>query len=132
EAVDALCDGLKDGEAVVRSASAIGLGDLGLGGQQCLKAAASDSDPSVVSAVKRAIDKLSNAVAPGSLYFSVDEVKSDVGDDASKLAAQLLRQKLTGIGGTIAPPGESRAAASALVKSKKLRAFLLQPKVNSD
>ncbi|MFT3842487.1 MAG: HEAT repeat domain-containing protein [Myxococcaceae bacterium] len=133
DAVDALCDiGMKDSEAIVRSASANALGDLGLGGQACLKAATSDPDSSVASAAKKALEKLASAVAPGSLYFSVDEVKSDVGDDASKLAAQLLRQKLTTMGGTIAPQGESKAAATALVKSKKLRAFLLQPKVNAD
>lgn len=132
EAVDPLCEALKDGEAVVRSAAANALGELGLGGQQCLKSASSDSDSSVASAARKALEKLASAVAPGSLYFSVDDVKSDVGDDASKLAAQLLRQKLTTMGGTIAPQGESKAAATALVKSKKLRAFLLQPKVNAD
>jgi hypothetical protein len=133
EAVDPLCGAMKDSEAIVRSAAANALGDLGLGGATaCLKAALSDSDSTVVSAVKKAIEKLSSAVAPGSLYFSVDEVKSDVGDDASKLAAQLLRQKLTTMGGAIAPAGETKAQASSLVKSKKLRAFLLQPKVNSD
>jgi HEAT repeat protein len=133
EAVDPLCEAMKDPEAVVRNAAAAALGDLGQpSATGCLKAALSDADGNVKAAVAKAIEKLASSVSPGSLYFSVDEVKSDVGDDASKLAAQLLRQKLTGMGGVIAPAGESKSVAAALVKNKKLRAFLLRPAVMPD
>jgi hypothetical protein len=129
QAVEPLCSALRDADSLVRNAAANALGELGQqGGVACLKAALSDADASVKAAVKRSIDRLSVPPVPtGSLYFSIDVVKSDVGDDAKKLAEQLFRQKLTDIGGVIAPEGETKAAATALVKAKKLRGYLLRP-----
>ena len=131
EAVAPLCDGLKDVEAVVRSAAANALGDLGEEpGLACVKLAMADDDANVKSAARKALEKLSTPpVPPGSLYFNVDQVRSDVGDDASALADQLLRQKLSTLGGRMAPLGESKATASALVKARKLRGFLLRPQI---
>ena len=126
-AVAPLCASLKDDEVIVRSAAANALGELHLpDGISCLKAALSEKDASVKAAIQRAIDF--KPVTAGGLYFSLEDINDKVGVPAevAKLANDLLKQKLTSIGATFAPQGESKPQAATLIKAKKLRGYLLR------
>ncbi|MBS1148889.1 MAG: cpcE [Myxococcaceae bacterium] len=126
-AVAPLCEAMQDQEVVVRAAAANALGELHLPeGITCLKAALGERDPSVRAAIQRAIDF--KPVVPGGLYFAIDPINDKVGvtPDVAQLANDLLKQKLTSIGATFAPQGESKPQAATLIKAKKLRGFLLR------
>jgi hypothetical protein len=122
-----LCEALRDLEVIVRTAAANALGELHQpNGIECLKAALKDSDPSVRQAIQRAIDF--KPVIPGGLYVSIESINDKVGVPAevTRLADDLLRQKLSSIGATFAPQGESKPQAATLIKAKKLRGYLLR------
>lgn len=126
-AVGPLCEALKDEEVIVRAAAANALGELhqpeGLG---CLKGALGERDPSVRQAIQRAIEF--KPVMPGSLYMSIEAINDKVGVPAevTRLADELLRQKLSSIGASFAPQGESKPQAATVIKAKKLRGYLLR------
>jgi hypothetical protein len=122
-----LCDALKDQEVIVRTAAANALGELHQPeGMTCLKGALSDGDPGVRQAIQRAIDM--KPVTPGGLYLAIDAINDKVGVpvEVTKLADELLRQKLSSMGASFAPTGETKPAASTLIKAKKLRGYLLR------
>jgi hypothetical protein len=126
-AIVPLCEALRDQEVIVRSAAANALGELHLpDGLACLKAALSEKDASVRTAIQRAIDF--KPIVPGGLYFSIDPINDKVGvpADVAQLANDLLKQKLTSIGASFAPQGESKPQAQTVIKAKKLRGFLLR------
>ncbi len=126
-AVAPLCEALRDEEVVVRAAVANALGELHLPeGLVCLKAALGERDASVHAAIQRAIDF--KPVVAGGLYFSIDPINDKVGvtPDVAQLANDLLKQKLTSIGASFAPAGESKPQAQAAIKAKKLRGYLLR------
>ena len=132
-AVVPLCDALRDEEVVVRAAAANALGGLALSeGAACLKAALGEKDPSVRAAIVRALEvkpaAATVAVAPGSLYMSIEAINDKVGVTAevAQLANDLLKQKLTSIGASFAPPGESKPQAQMVIKARKLRGYLLR------
>ncbi len=126
-AIAPLCEALKDEEVIVRAAAANALGELhqpeGIG---CLKAALGETDPSVRQAIQRAIDF--KPITAGGLYMAIDAINDKVGVPAevTKLADDLLRQKLSSMGASFAPPGEAKPVASSLIKAKKLRGYLLR------
>lgn len=127
EAVPALCDALKDEEVIVRTASANALGDLHTTeAVACLKGALGDRDASVKAAIQRAID--ARPIAPGSLYVSIEAINDKIGvpPEVTALANELLKQKLTSIGASLAPEGETKPQAATVIKAKKLRGYLLR------
>ncbi|MGV3619945.1 MAG: HEAT repeat domain-containing protein [Archangium sp.] len=134
-AVAPLCGALKDNEAVVRSAAAAALGELRAGdASKCLKAASSDSDSSVKSAIEKALASIEKAAAQpqvtaGGLYVQVEPVQDKIGDLAPNLlslADQLMRDKLSSMGASIAPPNEDKKSAASLIRVKKLKGFQLR------
>ncbi len=131
-AVAPLCAALKDPEPVVRSAVVGALGELKApDALTCLKTVKNESDPTVRAALARALE----APAPpgpdvknGGLYIAILPVNDKIGaltPDVLALAESLIREKLTGMGATMAPPGESKAAASALISKHALRGYQL-------
>ncbi len=126
-AIRPLCEALRDQEVVVRAAAANALGELHLpDGLACLKTALTDKDPSVRAAIQRALDF--KPAAAGSLYLSLEAINDKVGvpADVAQLANDLLKQKLTSIGASFAPQGESKPQAQTVIKAKKLRGYLLR------
>ncbi len=126
-AIAPLCLAMKDVEVVVRAAAANALGELHLpDGLTCLHAALGDRDALVRAAVQRAIDF--KPVVPGGLYFSLEDINDKVGvpPAVAQLANELLKQKLTSIGASFAPPGESKPQAQTVIKARKLRGYLLR------
>ena len=137
-AVGPLCGALKDPEAFVRSAAARALGDLkDPSAGACLKAARADSDADVQQAVARAIEALTAPVAPtgptaGTLYVAIEPIIDKTGGlppDTLKLTEDLLRSKLAKLGASFAPSGEDRAAATSLIRSRKLKGWMLRLQV---
>jgi hypothetical protein len=126
-AVPPLCEAIRDPEVVVRAAAANALGELHVPAAiDCLKGAMGERDASVLAAIKRAIDF--KPIVAGGLYFSIDPINDKVGvtADVTKLANELLKQKLSSIGASFAPEGESKPQAQTLIKAKKLRGYLLR------
>ena len=71
----------------------------------------------------------SNATPSRPANASAEEAINDkvgVTPDVAQLANDLLKQKLTSIGATFAPQGESKPQAATLIKAKKLRGYLLR------
>jgi hypothetical protein len=124
DAVGPLCEGLSDGEALVRSAAAGGLGELKASeGLDCLKRAKDDPDSSVRKAVERAIE--SNRPS-GGLYVAINIAnEASAPGDVVSLARDLLKTELAKVGATIAPEGETESQAKVVVKSGGYNGYLL-------
>lgn len=125
EAVAPLCASLRDGESVIRAASANALGELRLpAARDCLKAALGEADPSVRSAMEKALNAV--VVQQGGLYLHVEPTAdTGVGLDGSlvNLADALLKQRLSELGAAFAPKGEEKKSAQALIKARALRGY---------
>ncbi len=79
-------------------------------------------------AAKPAPKPLAAPMSPGSLYVSLEPVKSkapNVPAEKAALAEQLAKDKLAQLGASFAPAGEEKAAALELIKSKKLKGYQL-------
>ena len=133
EAVAPLCEALKDREPVVRSAAAGALAEVkGPGALDCLKAALSELDATVKTAIEKAIATLTAptpVVGTGALYVNLEPIQDKVGslsEAALALTEKLLRDRLTGLGASFAPANEDKKAAAALIKLKNLRGYQLR------
>lgn len=125
-AVKPLCAALQDGEAVVRAAAASALGEIGnADAKACAQGALKDVDEAVRAAAKRAVD--AQVIKQGGLYVSIEtSMGGGVSPDLGKVADQLLRLKLQQMGAAFAPQGEQKDQASALVRQRKLKSYLLK------
>ncbi len=130
--IDPLCTALKDPEPIVRAAAAKALGEMAdPNALPCLKARKGDPDGSVDLAVAKAIELLQK---PKALYISLEPVVVESGplspSDAA-LADELIRAELAKLGATFAPTGEAAAAAQLVIRQKKMKGFLLKPKLKA-
>ncbi|MBI3182653.1 MAG: HEAT repeat domain-containing protein [Myxococcales bacterium] len=129
-AIPPLCSALRDPEPVVRSASAKALEELAdPGAVPCLKARRVDSSPEARQAIERAIASLE---APKTLYLALEPVQDESGKlakDDIATCESLWRGELGKLGASFAPHGESKAQAQSVIRSKKLKAFMLRPKL---
>ncbi len=131
-AVAPLCAALKDPEALVRSAVARALGDLkDSSAASCLKSAAGDSDGDVRAAIAKALEATAGPAGPvaGGLYVAIAPIVDKTNGQSAevlRLTDELLRAKLAKLGAAFAPAGEDRAAAAALIRSRKLKGWLLR------
>ena len=127
-AVPAICGVLKDAESIVRSAAASALGEIrSEAAVSCLKTALGESDPGVRAAMAKALAQ--GALKIGGLYLQVDPVQDKVGDLPSNilaLADQLMRDKLSSMGASIAPQNEDKKSATNLIRARKLKGFQLR------
>lgn len=131
-AVAPLCGILGDKESIIRSAAASALGELGTeSAVDCLTRALGESDPSVRAAMEKALAR-KGATGPaggGGLYVNVEPVQDKVGtlsQDAVALADKLMREKLSALGASFAPPNEDKKAAASVIKAKKLQGYQLR------
>jgi hypothetical protein len=127
-AVPYLCAAIKDPEPLIRSAVASALGELRLpAALTCLKSALGEGDPNVRAAMERALQQ--GTVSAGGLYLSVEPVQDKVGDlpaSLLKLAEEKMREKLTAMGATFAPPTEDKKQAATIVRARQLKAYQLR------
>lgn len=133
-AVAPLCGILGDKESIVRSAAASALGELGTESAiTCMTRALGEADPSVRAALERALARKTGPgpgpTAGGGLYVNVEPVQDKVGtlsQDAVALAEKLMRDKLSALGASFAPPNEDKKAAASVIKAKKLQGYQLR------
>ena len=127
-AVGPVCGVLKDAESLVRSAAASALGEIrSEAAVACLKSAMGESDPGVRAAMAKAMAQ--GALKTGGLYLQLDPVQDKVGDLPSNilaLADQIMRDKLSSMGASIAPQNEDKKSATNLIRARKLKGFQLR------
>jgi hypothetical protein len=145
-AVRPLCEALDDPNDAIRSAGAAGLARLGRpDGLKCLRRHASqEQSPSVRSVLERSIRALEGGAGgtvaklrppgPGDhFYVAIGPVtdKTSRGDKSvMSLVTTAMQEKLLSLQGyVVAPQGEAAAAARNIRKKWKLKAFLLQARV---
>ncbi|HYO52885.1 MAG TPA: HEAT repeat domain-containing protein [Archangium sp.] len=130
EALQPLCDGLKDPSGEVRAAAARGMETLGeVAGLECLEARKDEPDAAAQAALQSALQQLRKLqVRPPKLYVMLGGVK----DTTGKLSPQLvkstearLRRELVQAGAWLAPEKESEAAAKGVLRKHKLQGYRL-------
>jgi hypothetical protein len=142
-AVAPLCAALDDDSATVRAAAAAAIGRLGQGGADCLeRRRRSETSASVKTVIDKALAQSRTGgdvlgitkatkfyVAIGTTTDKTRRKKGQGVHDIVRAAIQEAAQTLDGY--VLAPDGESKADAEKLLKNhKRLRAFLLWPKVD--
>jgi hypothetical protein len=137
-AVDPLCKALSDSEATVKVASAAALGKLGKqDAVKCLKTAKSkEKDKDVIAQIDQSIAKLSGGggndpppvTADTKIYVTI-EVTNKTKRPSSEIDALVrnaIQAKLiANTGFAVAPKSESSDKSGQVVKSKKLKGYLL-------
>jgi hypothetical protein len=136
-AVDPLCGALSDSNTSVRVAAAAALGKLGKSdGVKCLKGAKSkESDKDVLAQIDQSIAKLSGggndppAVGADTKIYVAIEITNKTKRSDSEIdgivRAALQAKILSHSGYAVAPKSETAAKGGDIVKSKKLKGFLL-------
>jgi hypothetical protein len=136
-AVDPLCSALSDSNASVKVASAAALGKLGKAeGAKCLKSAKSkESDKDVLTQIDQSLAKLAGGVSdpppPGSdtkIYVAIEISNKTKRPNAEieAIVRAAMQAKLLGTSGyAVAPRSETVDQGGQIVKSKKLKGYLL-------
>jgi hypothetical protein len=141
-AVTPLCKALDDSNTTVRAASAAALGKLKLGGRDCLQKRLGDEpSESVKASIKKAITLVSSEGAEEpeitsstKYYISIGKTADKTGrngDDVDGIVRAAMSRTARGLDGyALAPNDETPPQAKKrLAKFKKLKAFLLLPRV---
>lgn len=140
-AVEPLCRALRDRSTTVRAAAAAGLGKLAKGGSECLeRRLAVETSDIVKASIRKALKDVSASQEEETLtkdtrvYVAIDRTVDASGKPDGAMDA-LVRKAMTrtaksASGFAVAPKDESLAQAKKkLAKFKKVRAFLLSPRV---
>lgn len=132
--VAVLCEGLEDESDVVRTAAARALEQVGeIQALDCLGKHAKHGDSDTRKAVARTIatlEKVKNRKPE--FYISLREFKvkgGNVSDEDLAFAEKSLKKQLNRKGALLAPAEESKSAARRVLKSKKLKGFILMPEL---
>jgi hypothetical protein len=134
EALQPLCEGLKDPSEQVRAASARALGKLKeVAGLECLKAR-KETDAAARAAIKASIETLQALKdrAPR-VYVQFTGVKDKTGALSSALVKSTearMRRKLSQMGALLAPEKESKAEAQGVLRKHGIRGYRLQAEVH--
>lgn len=147
-AIKPLCDALSDTNASVKTAAAAALGKLTKPASlKCLEAAITkESVPAIKSTMQKSIDTLkaqgstSTAAAPpppgkDAKFYVAIEVTNKTTRPAAEVEAivraAMQSKLLSKAGFSVAPKGETVAQAGKIVKSKKLKGFVLMATVEA-
>jgi hypothetical protein len=130
-AVGPLCLGLDDASEVVRLAAARALGSLqDPASWDCLRKKLSDPSVNVREAVKKAFAVVEAAKNRKPEFYiqilPVQDKTSHLGDELVRYTEERLKAKLEKMGSMFAPPRESKAAAKSVIKSKRLKGYVLK------
>jgi hypothetical protein len=140
-AVKPLCDALGDSNEAVRTAAAAALGKLAKpAGLPCLKAAeGKEKNASTKAQIKKSVAALNSAggagvatpppPGPDAKFYVAIEITNKTSRPAAEVDAivrgAMQSKLLSKTGYAVAPKGETQAQGSQIVKSKKLKGFLL-------
>lgn len=145
-AIKPLCDALSDENASVKTAAAAALGKLTKPASlKCLEAAiAKETTPAIKTTMQKSIDGLKTQSAapaapppPGkdAKYYVALEITNKTTRPASEVEAIVraaMQAKLLGKSGyAVAPKGETTAQGGQIVKTKKLKGFVLMATVEA-
>ena len=145
-AIKPLCDALTDENASVKTAAAAALGKLTKPASlKCLEAAiAKETTPAIKSTMQKSIDGLkgsatASAAPPPPGKDAKFYVALDITNKTSRPAAEVeaivraaMQSRLLGKSGyAVAPKGETVAQGGNVVKSKKLKGFILMATVEA-
>jgi hypothetical protein len=101
----------------------------------CLRAKQDDPEEQVKNEIARAIAALEAARAkPPELYIAMAPVADKTASlppEVVKLTEERVRARLQAMGGVFAPSNESRAAARKVIKSKRLKGYMLKVELDS-
>lgn len=138
-ATQALCGGLADANTTVRTAAAVALGKLQLGGADCLaKRLASEPSQSVKAEIQKALDRLRGGgepvFFPGAKYYVAIGKLADKSGRAGDVFERMMRSAMAGVaadmGIVLAPANETPADAKRrLAAHKGVRGFFLAPRL---
>lgn len=135
EAVKPLCAGLDDASESVRGAAARALEKLReVSALDCLQAHQAEVDAATKTAIRESIRALADfkARAP-SLYVAFDGVKDRTGalpPELVRLTEQWFSRRLVQSGAQLAPRGETKAAASGVLKKRGISGYRLVAEVH--
>ncbi|MEZ4315079.1 MAG: HEAT repeat domain-containing protein [Polyangiaceae bacterium] len=139
-AIKPLCDALTDSNASVKTAAAAALGKLTKPASlKCLEGAiGKETVPAIKSAMQKSIDTLKAAAAapaapppPGkdAKYYVAIEITNKTSRPAAEIEAivraAMQAKLLSKAGYAVAPKGETTVQGGKIVKSKKLKGFVL-------
>jgi hypothetical protein len=130
-AVAPLCLGLEDPSEVVRLAAARALGSLQEPSSwDCLRRKTSDPSVNVREALKKALAAVEAAKNRKPEFYiqilPVQDKSARLGDELVRYTEERLKAKLEKMGSMFAPPRESKAAAKLVIKSKRLKGYVLK------
>ena len=134
EALQPLCDGLRDPSGEVRAAAARALGKLKeVAGLECLKARKGETDAATQAAIRTSIETLRELKdrAPR-LYVFFGGVKDKTGHlrpEVVKSTEARMRRKLTQVGALLAPAKESKAAAEGVLRKHGIHGYRLTAEI---
>jgi hypothetical protein len=135
EALQPLCEGLKDPSEQVRAAAARALGKLKeVAGLECLKAQKKETDAAARAAIKASIETLQALKdrAPR-VYVQFTGVKDKTGALSSalmKATEARMRRKLSQMGALLAPEKENKAEAQGVLRKHGIQGYRLQAEVH--
>jgi hypothetical protein len=145
-AISPLCGALSDENASVKTAAAAALGKFNKPASlKCLEAAvAKESTPAVKQTIQKSIDTLkASASAPAAppppgkdaKFYVAIEITNKTGRPATEVEAIVraaMQAKLLAKSGyAVAPKGETTAQGGTIVKTKKLKGFILMATVEA-
>lgn len=145
-AIKPLCDALTDANASVKTAAAAALGKLSKPASlKCLEAAiGKETVPAVKTTMQKSIDGLkaaqSAAAAPpaptkDTKYYVAIDITNKTSRPASEIEtivrAAMQAKLISKAGYAVAPKGETVAQAGKIVRSKKLKGFILMATVEA-
>ncbi|MET0402483.1 MAG: HEAT repeat domain-containing protein [Cystobacter sp.] len=135
EALQPLCEGLKDTSEQVREASAQALGVLKeVAGLECLKARKGEPDSAARSAIQASLKTLQSLKEqPPKVYVQLVDVKDRTGQLTRELVRSTearMRRKLAQMGAWLAPVKENKAAAQGVLRKYGVRGYRLQAEIH--
>ena len=135
EALQPLCEGLKDTNEQVRAAAAQALGKLReVAGLECLKARKGETDAAAKAAIQTSLKTLQEFKdRRPRLYVLLGGVKDKTGQlkpEVTRSAEARMRRKLMQMGALLAPARESKAAVQGVLRKHGITGYQLQAEIH--
>lgn len=134
DAVPVVCGALSTPDRIVRAAAAQALSELPVSAARtcAVEALKNEADERIKAMLQRVVGEAVAASGAPLIYLSFDGPISKV-DDLSEAALEMTnliaREKLSALGASFAPAGETKAQAIKLLRTTKMKGYRLQMQV---